>query len=165
MALEFDISSSPPALADIAVEREQAKKDRAVFRKKNIRFLIYIIIIVASVLSFILLVAVPSIKEPEADQDIVFMFTYFMPYLIFAVFILGNKYHIKLVEKPSKVLDATIATLKEVNAEELKEIVDAWHHHGEITSYLQKVTSQGRSLVQAEINAIQQWLELNKQAE
>jgi len=163
MALEFDIGNSPPALADITVEREQAEKDRAILRKKNIRFLIYIIIIVASVLGFILLVAVPSIKEPDADGDIVFMFTYFMPYLIFAVFVLGNKWHIKLIEKPSKVLDATIATLHEVTTEELAEFIDSWQHHDEIASYQEKVTAQGQSLVQAEIDAMQRWLDAYKQ--
>jgi len=159
MALEFDISGAPPAPTDILAEREQAARDRAIFRKKSIHFLIYTLIGVALLLSIALLGIVPRLGEPDAEPSVVFSVAYFTPYLIFPFFVIGNHLYNKQIEKPRKVVDATIAALREATPEELAEIAGAGQHPAEISAYLAKVKAQGRSPVRAEIDAIQRWLD------
>ncbi len=165
MPLTFDIDSEPPSQDEILRELDRAQRERAVFRKKNYQFLMYMIAVVGSILAFILLVAVPSIKKPEADQDLVFMFTYAMPYVLFAVFIVSNNIHIKKIEKPSKALDAIIAGLQEVSDEDLEKTCAGWQVHEVTASYKEKVATQKRPLVQAEVNLISKWLEARTQDE
>lgn len=159
MAIVFNISNEPPSREEILCELDRAQMERALFRKKNYQFLMYMIAIVGSILGFILLVAVPAIKKPEADQDLVFMFTYAMPYVLFVVFIVSNNIHIKKIEKPSKVLDAIIAGLQEVTDEELEKTCADWRSHAAIVVYRDKIATQGRPLVQAEVDAMAKWLQ------
>ena len=164
MAIEFHIDREPPSRDDIVRELDRAQRERAVFRKKNYQFLMYMVAIVGSILGFILFVAIPRIKEPDADQELVFMFTYAMPYVLFVVFIVSNNLHIKKIEKPSKALDAIIKGLQEVTDEELDKACAGWRAHEPIAAYREKVAAQGRPLVQAEVDAIAQWLEAGEGA-
>jgi len=159
MALEFDITSTPPTLADIRGEREKAEQDREILRQKNKRFLVYIVIIVVTVLTIALEGIIPMVKDPGAEPTFTAIVAYFTPYIMFAIFFFGNNTHVKVIEKPRKIVHTTLKGLKEVTAEELAEIADAGRRYGEITSYLEKVTAQGRPPVKAEFNAIRQWLD------
>ena len=159
MALEFDITGIPPTLADITGEREKAEKDREMLREKNKRFLVYIIIIVVTVLTIALKGIIPMIKDPGAEPTFTAIVAYFTPYIMFAIFFFGNNTHVKVIEKPRKIVYTTIKGLKEVTAEEFSEIADAGQHYVETSAYLEKVAAQGRSLVQAEFNAIKRWLD------
>lgn len=164
MALEFNLNDTPPTLAEITAEREQAMQDRELLRKKNIRFLVYIVIIVITVLCIALMGIIPMVKDPGAEPTFVAIVAYFTPYIMFAIFFFGNNSHVKVIEKPRKLLHATIVGLKEVTAEELLEVADMGHQHNEITSYLEKVAAQGRSPVRAELNLIQRCLDKSNSA-
>ncbi len=162
MALKFDITGDPPALADIVTEREQALRDRALLGKKNIRFLITTATVVLSLLSIAVFVVIPTMRNPAAEPSIVAVTAYFTPYLIFPVFVIGLHLHNKHIEKPSHAVTAIIKALKEVAAEELSEVVGTEQQYAEIDAYRGKVAVQGRSLVQAEIDAAQRWLDERK---
>lgn len=71
----------------------------------------------------------------------------------------------KLIEKPAKALDSTLAALKETTPEELAEITGSDQPHVEIVFYQRKVVAQGRALVRAEIDAMQRWLNARRPAE
>lgn len=162
MALEFDISGDPPPLAEIHAERERAAADRAMIRRKSIRALIYVLMFGAAMISFGFLVLLPVLNEPDAEPTFVAVIAYFVPYLIFPAFVIGNRLFNKHCEKPRKILDATIAGLKDATADELAEINGAEQDHPEIAAYLQRVSARGRPLVKAEIDAILKWLEKNE---
>ena len=159
MPLEFDITGAPPGLAEIVAERNRATAERAAFRMKSIRFLIYTLMGIAVLLSTTLLGIVPYLGEPDAEPSIVFSVAYFTPYLIFPFFVIGNHLYNKKIEKPRKAVDAIITALKEATPEELSTAIESGHRPVEITSYLEKVATQGRSLVRAEIDAIQHWVD------
>ncbi|KAF0192854.1 MAG: hypothetical protein FD165_624 [Gammaproteobacteria bacterium] len=161
MALEFDVTAAAPTLAEITVEREQAENERAILKKKNKRFLVYFVLTVASLVSTALLGILPAIDKPESSQDLVFVVTYFTPYLILPLFVFGNHLHIKKIEKPRKKLDAVIVGLTEATPEELVDVADGHH---EIDRYRQQVAAQQRVLVKAEIDAIQRWIGKQTQA-
>ncbi|MDH3327576.1 MAG: hypothetical protein OEM38_12800 [Gammaproteobacteria bacterium] len=150
MSFSFEITETPPVCADISTKREQAVKERAIFRKKNIRFMIGMATITSLYLAFIFIFVFPMLENPEVG--IIF---YFFPHLTFVIFIVGNHLHIKNIEKPSKLLDMTITELSEVEASEIDSIIDKKEHSAEITSYMEQVAAQGRSLVRAEADAIQ----------
>ena len=152
MSFKFDITGIPPVLADITAKREQAVYDRAVFRKKNIRFMIGMATITAAWLAFLLMFIIPLMRKPEVG-----IITYYFPYFTFAIFIVGNHFHIKNIEKPSNLLDKTIEALTEVEAGEINGAIGEKEHTAEITSYMDQVAVQGRSLVHAEVDAIQKW--------
>ena len=161
MALNFDITGAPPSPADIAAEREQVENARAKLRKKNIRFLIFAVVLVISILSFQLLVVVPSVRDAGSSPGIVGTIALYTPYVIFFIFVVTNTAHHKMIENPKKKLNSTIAELTEVGPDEISEALGAAHHQ-EIVSYQEKVFAQGRSLVQAEIVAIKRWLRTQK---
>ena len=96
------------------------------------------------------------------DQPEVGIITYYFPYLTFVIFTVGNNLHIKHIEKPSKLLDTTIAELSEVTADEISSVIDDKEHSAEIVSYMEQVAAQGRSLVGAEMDAIQKWYDEHK---
>jgi len=150
MSFIFDITGTPPAATEIITKREQAVDERAVYRKKNIRFMIGMALVTSLWVSFVLIFIWPMLEDPTTG--IIF---YFFPYLTFIIFIVGNDLHIKHIEKPSKLLDTTIADLSEVTTEEISSIIDGKEHSAEISSYLARVSTQGRLLVQAELKAIQ----------
>jgi len=158
MSIDIDFNMAPPSLADISEEREQAVSERAVYRKKNIRFMIAMLCIIVSYLIFMIVVVIPMIAKAKPDWGIA---TYFIPYLTFAIFIIGNELHIKKIEKPSKLLDRNIAGLTEGPVDEINAIINCKEQNDEIVSYIEKVTAQGRSLIKAEIDAIQKWRDTN----
>jgi len=154
MAFDFEITGNPPILADITATREQAVQERAVFRKRNIRFMFGMAAVTSIYLVFIFAFVFPMLKRPEVG--IIF---YFFPHLTFVIFIVGNHLHIKNIEKPSKVLDTTIQDLSEAEPEEIDEVIGDKELSTEITDYMERVTAQGRSLVRAELDLIQAWFE------
>lgn len=156
MSFNFEITGTPPVLADITATREQAVYERAIFRKKNIRFMIGMATVTSVYLAFIFIFVFPMLEKPEVG--IIF---YFFPHLTFVIFIVGNHLHIKNIEKPSKILDKTIAELSEAEADELSSVIDDKKHSDEVTSYMERVATQGRSLVNGELEAIQKWYDAN----
>ena len=157
MSFIFDITGTPPAQTDIATKREQAVDERAVYRKKNIRFMIGMATVTSLYLAFIFIFIWPMLEKPQTG--IIF---YFFPHVTFIIFIVGNDLHIKNIEKPSKLLDKTIAELSEATAEEINDVIDSIEQSAEtISSYMEKVSAQGRSLIHAELNAIQEMYEKN----
>ena len=152
MSFDFEITGTPPALADVAAPREQAVYERAIFRKRNIRFMIGMATVTTVYLIFIFTFVFPMLERPEVG--IIF---YFFPHLTFVIFIVGNHLHIKNIEKPSKVLDKTIESLSEAEAEEISEVIGDKELSAEITSYMERVAAQGRSLFHGELDAIQKW--------
>jgi len=156
MSFNFDITGIPPVHADISAKREEAVIERAVFRKKNIRFMIGMATVTAAWLAFLLLFIIPLMRKPEVG-----IITYYFPYFTFAIFIVGNHFHIKNIEKPSNLLDKTIEELSQVEADEISSVIDKKEHSAEIASYTERVAAQGRSLVRAELDAIQKWYDGN----
>ena len=159
MALEFNITGAPPLLDDIIAERDQATIDRASLRKKNIPFLICFISVLGIYLTLMIMYVIPHMNDPEFGIT-----TYFLPYLTFVIFVVGNNLHLKTIEKPGKALEATIAALNEAPPEKLTEIASAGEHPVEVSSYLDQIAAQDRSPVQAEIDALRQWLDGRKTA-
>ncbi len=152
MSLNFEITGTPPMFSDIAEKREQAVNERAVFRKRNIRFMFGMATVLIIYLAFIFIVVFPMLRNPEVG-----IIVYFFPHVTFIIFVVGNHLHIKNIEKPSKVLDKIIAELSEVTADEISSVIDGKEHSAEITSYMERVAAQKRSLVRAEVDAIQKW--------
>lgn len=153
MALEFGMSSTPPSLNVIQVERERAVKDRATFRGKNIRFLIYFVTVLVSYVVTMLIFIIPHLNDPDWGIG-----SYFLPYLTFVIFVVGNNLHTKYIEKPRKMVDTAIAELHATTPEELLELVGPGEYSVEITSYLDKIAAYERSPVRAEINVLQKWM-------
>lgn len=154
MAINFDITGTPPELADITAKREQAIIERAIFRKRNIRFMIGMATITITYVALMIIFVFPMFEKPETG-----IITYFFPHITFVIFIVGNHLHIKNIEKPSKALDKTIIALDSVTPDDINNTLEDKEHPAEIVSYLEKVAAQGRSLVQAEIDEIQKWHE------
>lgn len=165
MALQFDITRDPPALADITVERQQAAQARAAIRTKMIRFLSVAFVMAVCILCFQFLVAVPAVRNEGADPSWVAILALYTPYLIGAFFFTTLTLYNRVIEKPAKLLDRTLAALRETTPEELAEIAGSGQLHIEIVSYQQKVMTQGRALVRAEIEAIQRWLNSRRSTE
>lgn len=154
MVIEFDITGMPPTPAEIAAAREHAEAGRAVLKKKNKQFLIGFVSIVLTLVTTALIGIIPAVNKPESSQDLAFVVSYFSPYLILPMFVIGNHLHIKKIEKPRKKLDAVIAGLTEAEPEALAEVADG---HPEIDRYRQQVAAQGRALVKAELDAMARW--------
>ncbi len=165
MALEFNIATPPPALADITAEFEQATQDRAMLRKKNIRFLICILLVVAAYATFMLKVTIPLLADPTVVPDFVATVAYFTPYLTFLIFIFGNALHNKIIERPRKRLDTTITALQESTQKTLAEITDCGQRYDEVASYQKQITALGRPLMMGEIEMLLQWVEARMQEE
>jgi len=153
MALEFDIRSNPHTLIDIKIERERVAKDRARFRGKNIRFLICFLTVLGSYVTCMLVFIIPHLNDPDFGIG-----SYFLPYLTFFIFVFGNRLHITWVEKPQKIVDKVISVLKDAPPEALLNVVGDGELPSEVTSFLEKIAIQKRSLVQAEIDVIQKWM-------
>jgi hypothetical protein len=162
MALDFDITREPPALSDIALEREQATQGLAVLRKKDFGFLIFAIIAVPSIVSFQLFVAIPVLRDPMTEPTLVGIIALYTPYIFGVIFFVTLTANFKVVEKPRKILRTTLTGLEEADSEKLSEVAGSEHQHSEIASYLEKVAAQGRPLVNAEVDAILRWLDKHK---
>jgi len=165
MSLEFDINSAPPALVEIEAALEQATKDRALLRKKNIRFLIYILIIVAAYATFMLKVTIPLLDNPAVLPDFVATVAYFTPYVTFLIFLVGNSLHNKIIERPRKILDTAIPAFKEASDKRIAEISDCGQRYTEVSAYQQQVITLGRPMMNGEAEMLLQWVEKRMQEE
>jgi len=162
MSIEIDFTVAPPTLESISEKREKAVGDRAVYRKKNIRFMIMMACIVIAYGTFMIVTVIPMIAKAEPDWG---MITYFFPHFTFAIFWIGNDVHIKKIEKPSKLLDKNIASMTEEEVDKISSVINEKEQPDEIVSYMEQVTAQGRLLLGAEIEAIQKWHNSNKPGE
>ena len=165
MALKFDITGAPPALTEITIEREQAAKDRAILRKKNIRFLIFTIIMVVTFVCLELFVAVPAVRRGGTSPTFTTVIVLYTPYVTFFLFAVTNTLHHKIIEKPRKIMDTAIASLKEATPEEMSSISDAERQQIEISTYQEQVSTQGRPLMRGEVEAMRRWLDKRKPRE
>jgi len=165
MVLEFDINSAPPPLSDINAAFEKATKDRALLRKKNIRFLIYILLVVAAYATFMLTVTIPLLENPAVLPDFVATVAYFTPYLTFFIFLVGNNLHNKIIERPRKILDAAIPAFKEASEKKAAQISDCGQRYPEVAHYQQKISALGRPIMHGETEMLFQWVEKQMQKE
>ncbi|MDH5301460.1 MAG: hypothetical protein OEW58_08880 [Gammaproteobacteria bacterium] len=151
MPIEIDFDAAPPSADVLNEKRAQAVAERAAYRKKNIIFTSSLALLVVVYVTFVIKVIIPMMAEAEPDWG---MATYFFPYFTFVIFVVGNDLHIKFIEKPSKLLDKTIAGLTEASAVKTnnKQPPD------NISRYVTQVAAQGRPLVQAEVDAMNEWL-------
>ncbi len=163
MPLEFDITRAAPALAEIRLEREQAENALVGMRKKNIYFLVTAAATLITLLCFQFFVALPAVRDPASSPDFVSILALYTPYLIGGFFFTTLTLYNKKIEKPRKHVDATLAALKEAAPEELADIGE-YERHEAVAAYRAQVAAQGRSLVRAEIKAMQDWLERQKPA-
>lgn len=154
MSIDIDFTVAPPALANISEQREQAVNERAVYRKRNIRFHCTMAAITALYLTFLIVVVIPMIAQASPDWGMV---TYFFPYFTLAIFVVGNHLHIKRIEKPSKLLDKTIEGLTEGEEDEINPVINDNDQPEEIAAYIKQVSNQGRLLINIEIEEIQKW--------
>jgi hypothetical protein len=165
MALMFAISGDPPTLDEIMAEREHAEKALAVLRKKDIRFIAVGIIMLASILSFQLLVTAPAVADPSMEPGIVGIITLYTPYIIGVFFFSALTLNHKLIEKPRKALRAVLNGLKEIRPEQLANVTAAGQQHSEIAAYLDKVATLGRAPLEGELQVIQRWIDKHKPIE
>jgi len=159
MGLDFDISSTPPDTANITAAREEFAAERQRLRELNKRFLIVIGVVLAIIVSFLLLVAVPLVSRPDMEGSFVFMIVYALPYFFFTVFVVGNTKHHHLVDVPQKALRLAEAALEQAEPEEISELLAACQAHAPLGTYQTQVAYQGRALFKGELDAMRHWLE------
>jgi len=165
MVLEFDINSTPPALPEIEDALKQVTKDRALLRKKNIRFLIYVLSVVAAYATFMLTVTIPILADPAALPDFVAAVAYCTPYLTFLIFLISNNLHTKVIERPRKILDTAIPAFKEATKKRVAEISDCGRRYLEVADYQQRVSLLDRPMMHGEAEMLFQWVEKRMQKE
>ncbi len=165
MALEFNIDTTPPTLTEIEDALKQATKDRALLRKKNIRFLIYVLLVVAAYATFMLTVTIPILADPAALPDFVATVAYCTPYLTFLIFIVSNNLHTKIIERPRKSLDTAILAFKQTTEKRGAEISDCGQRYLEVADYQQRISSLGRPMMHGEAEMLFQWVEKRMQKE
>jgi hypothetical protein len=157
-ALSFDISGEPPAPAAIAQAREDARILREDIRRRNIRFLYIILALVATIMTIAIVGVIPMLDNPGAEPDIVGLFAYLTPYMFVALFVIGNTRHHQVIEKPRKALEAWMDGLTDATPEDLAQF-DMAALPPEVSSYLHRISAQGRLPVKAEIAVIRERLD------
>ncbi|VAW89208.1 hypothetical protein MNBD_GAMMA17-1016 [hydrothermal vent metagenome] len=165
MILEFNINNPPPVLTEIEDALKQVIKDRALLRRKNIRFLIYVLLVVAAYATFMLTVTIPILEDPAALPDFVATVAYCTPYLTFFIFIVSNNLHTKVIERPRKILDTAIPAFKAASKKRIAEIRDCGRRYLEVANYQQRVSSIGRPMMHGETEMLFQWVEKRMQKE
>lgn len=158
MALEFDVTSTPPSIADILAEREYAVSYRVAIEKKNIRFLVVAGTLLLSIVLFQLFIAAPAAGNDSTDPTLVGIIALYTPYIIGAYIFSSLTLHHKMIENPRKDVRTTLASLEEVTPEEMSAIAGAAQDNSDVAAYREKVAAQGRPLVRAELDAIQRRL-------
>lgn len=158
MPLQFDVASAPPSLAELAAERERTVQYRALIERKNIRFLIVASVLLVSIVLFQLLVAAPAAGNDSTDPTVVGIIALYTPYIIGAFIFTSLTLHHKMIENPRKEVSTTLAALEEATPQEISEALDSAQRNNEVTLYQEKVAAQGRSLVRAELDAMQRRL-------
>ncbi len=159
MGLDFDITTTPPDTSTIAATRAELEAERQRLRELNKRFLMVIVPLVLALLSFMLLVVVPVVNEPNTEGTLVFLAVYTLPYVFFTVFVVGNTMHHKKVDVPQKALRIAEASLEEITQEEIEELTAPCQTHTPLSAYQSQVASQGRALFKGELDAMRSWLE------
>ena len=159
MGLDFDITSAPPDAEKITAARADMAAERQRLRGLNKRFLVVIVSVVATLVSFVLLVGVPYSSQPETEGGIIFIIVYATPYLFFFVFVVGNTMHHDRVEVPRKVLETAEEALEAGSQEDIGTLLDACQSHAPLIAYQRQVESQGRTLFKGELDAMRSWLE------
>lgn len=159
MGLDFDITSAPPDSARIAAVRAELLAEHRRLRSLDKRFLIVSVTVLITIVCFVLLVAVPVVNDPNTEGDIVFIAVYALPYLVVSVFVVGNTMHHSRVEVPRKALRTAEAALQEGAQEDMDALRDACRAHAPLGTYQRQVASQGRALLQGELDAMRHWLD------
>lgn len=155
MSPAFDISGEPPTREEIARAREEARVQRAEIRRRNIRFLIVVLVLVATIMTTAIVGIIPLLDDPGAEPDIVGLFAYLTPYLFVALFMVGNTMHHDRIEKPRKALEAWMEGLVEAAPEQLAAL-DADALSPQAADYLRRLTAQGRAPLRGELAAMQE---------
>lgn len=159
MGLDFDITSAPPGQAQIAAAREELAAEHRRLRSLDKRFLIVAVSLLVAIVCTVLFVAVPVVNNPSTEGGVTFVIVYTMPYLVVSVFVVGNTLHHSRVEVPRKALRTAEAALQEAAQEDIDALCDSGGVEHPIGAYLRGVKSQGRALLQGELEAMQGWLD------
>ncbi len=158
MGLDFDITAAAPDGKRIAAVQAELAAERQRLRSLDKRFLIVAGTLLVAILSFVLLVGVPVVNDPSTEVGIVFITVYTLPYLVVSVFVVGNTLHHSRVEVPRKALRTAEAALQEGARADIDALSDAWTH-APLGAYQRQVASQGRVLLQGEVEAMRRWLD------
>jgi len=159
MALEFDITDNPPEQALITAEIEQANRALEVLSRKNRRFLIWFVSVILVYATFMLTVVIPILGDPTAVPDLVATFAYFLPYITFFIFLVGNHLHTKRIDRPKRAAKNIVRTMTEATAEELEPIAGAEEKYELVASYRDNTTTLGRGLTKGELDLLAEWVE------
>lgn len=160
MGLTFDITTTPPDAASIAAARAQLAAERLRLRAIDKRYIAVAIAVVAAIQVFVFLVVIPTVSGPGSTEGgIVFILVYSIPYLFFAVFVVGCTKHHYQVDVPRKALRAAEAALQDATQEDIDTLRDAFQAHALLDTYRTQVASQGRALFKGELDAMRRWLD------
>lgn len=159
MALKFDITGNPPEQALITAELEQANEALEVLRKQNRRFLIWFVSIILVYATFMLTVVIPILGDPTVVPDLVATFAYFLPYVTFFIFFVGNHLHTKRIDRPKRAAKNTIKVMTEATAEELAPIAGSEKKYQLIADYRDKTSALARGLTKGELDLLAEWVE------
>lgn len=157
MALNFDISISPPTLAEITAEHDRVDRERDEIQKKLIPFVIAAFIALITLVVIQLTVIVPAVRDPDTSPTFLAVVALFIPYMAFILFFTANHFRHKIIENPRKALKAYQVSLESLSAEEYGELaasIEAGELPAEVAVYQRKVAALGRSMVRAEADAI-----------
>lgn len=160
MGLDFDITAVPPDAARIAAAREELVAERQRLRGIDKRYIAIAIAVIAAIQCFIFFVAIPIVKDPgNTEGGIVFILVYSIPYLFFAVFVVGCTKHHYQVDVPRKALRIAEAALLDAEQTDIDALRDELQAHELLRAYQSQVVSQGRALFKGELEAMRRWLE------
>jgi hypothetical protein len=155
LSRKFYLSDPPISAADVAREREQAERTIVASKRRDKGFLIYAVIMIPSLLSFLLLVVVPAVGNPDTAPGIIGTIALYTPYVIgFMFFTSLTAYH-KFVEKPRKLARGVLADLEEIGPEDLAAVLAGAPSDADIDEYQRRVAALGRGLLRGELDAIQ----------
>ena len=159
MGIDFNITSVPPDSVRIEAVRAELAAERLRLRGLDKLFVTTAVAVVAAIMCFIFLVAIPTVREPgNTEGGIIFILVYSIPYLFFAVFVVGCTKHHDKVDVPRKTLRAAEEALQEAAQDDIAALLDACQTHAPLDAYRSQVASQGRALFKGELEAMRQWL-------
>lgn len=159
MGIDFNITSVPPDSVRIEAARADLAAERLRLRGLDKLYVMTAVAVVAAIMCFIFLVAIPTVRVPgNTEGGIIFILVYSIPYLFFAVFVVGcTKHHYK-VDVPRKALRTAEEALQEATQDDIAALRDAFEKHAPLNAYRSQVASQGRALFKGELEAMRQWL-------
>lgn len=160
MGIDFNVTSAPPDSAKIGAARAELTAERLRLRGLDKLYATTAAATVAVILCFIFFVAIPTVREPgNTEGGIIFILVYSIPYLFFAVFVVGCTKHHDKVDVPRKALRAAEEALQEAEQDDIIALLDACQTHAPLDAYRSQVASQGRALFKGELEAMRRWLE------